>query len=238
MIPQRVLFEHVPKCGGTSIVNYLMSNYRQDEVFYIRGVQQMAYIDYYKRLSESQRDRFHLIVGHGAHQLLDEISDTWITFTVLRDPVKRIISHYNYVLRTPNHYLYKKVKSSGMPLEAYATSSLTSELRNNFVCRFIGKTPDEAEQTPEQSVEQAFQVLHQRYNVVGVLEQIDSMMNVLKEKAGFVNEFSGRKLNFTVYRKPPAAIAESIKQRIAEINFLDVQLYERVLSLAPQPVVC
>ena len=237
MIPKRVLFEHVPKCGGTSIVNYLMSNYRQDEVFYIRGVQQLAYIDYYKRLSELQRDRFHLIVGHGAHQLIDEIPNNWITVTVLRDPVKRIISHYNFVLRTPNHYLYEKVKTTGMPLEAYATGSLTTELRNNFVCRFIGKTPDEAEQTPEQSVEQAYQVLQQRYNIVGVLEQIDATMQVLKEKAGFVNEFGGRKLNFTVYRKPPAAIAEATRKAIAEVNFLDVQLYERVLSLAPQPVV-
>ena len=236
MNPQRVLFEHVPKCGGTSIVNYLMSQYRQDQVFYIRGVQATAYIDYYRRLPRHQT-RFHLVVGHGAHHLLDAINDEWITLTVLRDPVQRIISHYNYVLRTPNHYLYEQVATAGMSLEAYATSGLTSELQNNFVCWFTGKTPEEAIQAPEQSVEEAFQVLQERYDIVGTLEQLEPTMQVLQEKAGFTHAFGGRKLNATAYKTPPSAVLASTKHIIAEVNALDVHLYERVASLAPQAVV-
>ncbi len=35
--PQRVLFEHVPKCGGTTVTNYLISQYASKRIFSIDG---------------------------------------------------------------------------------------------------------------------------------------------------------------------------------------------------------
>lgn len=236
MSPKKILFEHVPKCGGTSIVNYLVSHYGNDQVYYIRGDRARAYIDHFKRLTGQERNKYRLIFGHGAHHLLECVAESWIKLTVLRNPVQRIISHYHYVLRTPDHYLYQKVTSEGLTLKAYATRGLSGELRNNLVCRFTGLAAEDAERHPEDSVERAIQTLREKYDVVGVLAHLEAAMDLLKEKAGFTKAFGSRKLNSTRYQVPLASIPESTKSAIAEVNSLDMRLYERVLSIAPKEV--
>src|SRR5690606_35587137 len=71
---------------------------------------------------------FQLIQGHtnfGIHQYLSQPC-TYITF--LRHPVSRVVSHYHYVQRQPDNYLYERVK--GLSLKDYITSGVTEVVWN------------------------------------------------------------------------------------------------------------
>ena len=226
--PQKVLFEHVPKCGGTTVIDYLISQYTDHRIFRIDGGNPPKSIDLFMSLPEKKRHRYNLVYGHGANRLRQYVDPKSLSATIIRNPVDRIISHYYYVCRTPKHYLYDKVKGRNMSLIDYATSSLSGELRNNYVCRFLQITAEEAETKPEESIKNAYHILRDEYSVVGILENLNSVMDLLASKASFHDEYKNKKLNVTIDRPKQLDVGQSTLDAIKEVNHLDVKLFELV----------
>jgi hypothetical protein len=226
--PQKVLFEHVPKCGGTTILGYLISQYEMDTIFNIDGSNPSKSIDYFMSLPERERYSFHLIQGHGAHRLLRYADPETKRATILRDPVDRIISHYYYVLRNPSHYLYSDVTTKGMSLLDYATSNLSSELCNDYVCRFLQISAKEAEGNPDETVFRAFDTLQKDFDVIGTVDNLNSAMQSLARIALFRTKFKDGKLNATADRPKLSEIDPETRLAIAEVNHLDVRLYKLI----------
>jgi len=59
-------------------------------------------------------------------------------FTMLRDPAKRLYSHYNFVRRTRKHPLYKHVINNQLNFEQYIQSNISPELSNAMVRQLSG----------------------------------------------------------------------------------------------------
>lgn len=226
--PQKVLFEHVPKCGGTTISYYLKSQYLDNTIFSIDGSNPSKSINYFMSLPEKKRYSYNLVQGHGAHRLRQYTHPAIKKATILRDPVDRIISHYYYVLRTPSHYLYTDVVVKRMSLIDCATSNLSGELRNNYVSRFLQIPAKEAESNPDESIMSAYNILQDEYDVVGTLDNLNSAMHSLAQIASFRFEFKAKKLNATVDRPKLMDVDQLTLNAIAEVNHLDVRLFELV----------
>jgi hypothetical protein len=228
----------VPKCGGTTVLGYLISQYEIDTVFNIDGKNPSESIDYFRSLPEKERYAFNLIQGHGAHRLLRYADPKIKSATILRDPVDRIISHYYYVLRNPSHHLYTDVTVKGMSLLDYATSNLSPELCNDYVCRFLQVSAREAEENPDETVLRAFNTLQKDFTVIGTVDNLNSAMHSLARIALFRYEFKDGKLNATVDRPKLNEIDPETLHAIAEVNHLDVRLYQLVrnnLAGSPDP---
>ena len=133
-----------------------------------------------------------------------------------------------YVLRTPSHYLYNDIVGKRMSLIDYATSNLSGELRNNYVSRFLQLPAKEAERDPDKSIMGAYNILKDDYSVVGTLDNLNSAMHSLARIATFRNEFKVTKLNETVDRPRLMEIDQITLNTIAEVNHLDVSLFELV----------
>lgn len=98
------IFLHMYKCGGTTIKNHLEKNFGKDEVLRFYGNQppylrnQDMITGYLQTLSEQQRDTLKVLIGHrvfwGIHEFFPGREPRYITF--LRDPVRRVVSHYNF----------------------------------------------------------------------------------------------------------------------------------------------
>nr|WP_242467555.1 sulfotransferase family 2 domain-containing protein [Thiocapsa imhoffii] len=230
--PSRLLFEHIPKCAGSTISSYLRSCYPECNTFEIDGAQPRKSIESFLRSSESTRYGYSLIMGHGAHQLISFSHPETIGFTVLRDPVDRIISHYYFVLKSPRHYLHQEVVSRRMSLIDYATSNLSGELRNNYVTRFIGVDAAEAERNANESVTAVIDALR-RYAVVGVTDRVSLAIEKLSKIANLPNDYSGERHNVNRGRVARDQIPQETKRLIEEVNFLDMRLYEWVRAGAP-----
>ena len=110
----------------------------------------------------------------------------------------------------------------------YATSNLSGELRNNYVSRFLQLPAKEAERDPDKSIMGAYNILKDDYSVVGTLDNLNSAMHSLARIATFRNEFKVTKLNETVDRPRLMEIDQITLNTIAEVNHLDVSLFELV----------
>lgn len=230
--PRTLLFEHVPKCGGTAIRRYFERHYPRRRIYDVydrRPVERETF----KALPESRRRAYDLVIGHGVHDLLDWCGPDTIAATILRDPVERIVSHYYYVRERPEHYLHDPVVRRNLSLGEYAASNLSLELRNNVVCRFAGLGPDEAEREPQRSIDAAWEILRSRYRILGVVERLGPAMDVIREAVGLRAAWSGERANSTRNRPPIEAVSAEDRRVIEMHNALDIELYRRVAEIAP-----
>ena len=128
--PERLLFDHLPKCGGTGITHYLLQHYPGRLVFRTDSRHPLQSVDGFRSLPVSVRLGYQLIIGHEAHRLLDDVHGETNTLTVFRDPVDRIVSHFFYVRQDRDNYLHDRVVNGNIDLDGYVSLELSSELRN------------------------------------------------------------------------------------------------------------
>jgi len=225
--PKKILFDHLPKCGGSALNAYLKAHYPRRRTFATDGYTPIVSVDEFKKLPERKRYSYDLVKGHLAHELLDFVHPECVKVTVLREPVERIVSHYYYAKRNPAHYLHGKIHDSDMGLEEYASSDLSGELRNWYTTHYSGMTAEDAESCPEESVANAFEVVN-RYDVVGFLDNFPTFAETLRSLANLRCEYQNVKVNATedrpaLDRVDPAALAT-----IQQVNHLDIALYQKI----------
>jgi hypothetical protein len=226
--PKKILFDHLPKCGGSSLTTYLTANYPRRKVFCIEGGSPSESVESFKRLSQESRYSIDLIQGHLAHELLDFIHPDTFKIAVLRDPVDRIVSHYYYVKSSESHYLHDKVSRSAMTLKEYVLSDFSDELRNWYTTHFSGYTVKDAEERGEESVAKATEVILTQYDIVGFLENFTPFINNLQRKANLWATYQDKKINVTKKRPAIEEISFSVRGKIEQVNFLDVSLYKNI----------
>ncbi|MEP4891154.1 MAG: hypothetical protein ABJV04_14100 [Aliiglaciecola sp.] len=78
------------------------------------------------------------------------------------------------------------------------------------------------------SVLGAYNILKDEYSVVGTLNNLSLAMHSLADKASFHDEYKVSKLNVTSERPKQTEVEQSDLDVIAEVNKLDVKLYELV----------
>lgn len=221
--PCKLLFEHIPKCAGTTISSYLKQNYPDRKMYNIYGRAPSDYVAKFQQLPIQQRHNFDLVQGHLAHRLINFVHPDAIKITLFRHPVDRIISHYYYVLSNPHHYLYPK--AAGMNLAEYVSANISLELQNWYIIHFTGRTVREIQQAPLEAIHHAKEVLNENYQLIGFMEQLDDFMNQLQSLAQLPLAFQNRKLNKTIGRPRNSEIPQSTIDLIAEHNQPDIDLY-------------
>lgn len=223
--PRRVLFDHLPKCGGSSLGQYLESHYPRRTIFTTNGSRPKDSIGFFKGLPEKDRYGFRLIKGHLTNELFDYVHPECVKVTVLRDPVERMISHYFYAKRTPKHYLYSELNNSRMSLECYITSNLSGELRNWYTTHFSGLSVSLAEKAPQEAISKAADTLLGRYDVIGFLDEFQLFIEQLRDEARLSYEYRGDRVNVGRERPEVDQIPQSAIHKIEQVNQLDVVLY-------------
>jgi len=211
-----------------TIQQYLKSQYLNRRIFSVRGRAPSTSIAFFKSLPEEKRHEFDLVIGHGAHRIRAYAHPDILKTTILRDPVDRIISHYYFAMRAPNHALHHEAANLKMPLADYVRSGLHGSLRNNYVTRFLQISAEEAEKNPEESVARAYQLLKKEYAIVGLLENLAPTLDRFAGISGFHNIYNPPLRNVARDRPKISEIDDSTIAAIREVNFLDVQLYQLI----------
>ena len=247
---QALIFLHIPKAAGSTLATIIRGQYQASSIYEqypanIRhsGASLTASQSAHQRVSKlkslplAKREKIAALMGHdgfGLHELLPRPA-TYIT--MLRDPIDRVISHYYYVLRNPNNYLYEIVTSKQMSLEEYATSNLSPELDNGQTKYLTGfQTPYLAwGEYANTILETAKNNLLHHFAVVGLTERFDDSLVLIQRAFGWKTPFYV-KTNVTRHRLPkqdlPAHVVDVIRKR----NELDIELYAYVQILFEEQI--
>jgi hypothetical protein len=216
---ERILIHlHLPKTAGTTLRTIADRNYSDGEIYTISK----PYAEQGEELRDlpAQRKRqIKLLRGHmpfGLHEHFDKPADY---FTVLRNPVERIISAYYYIRRTPTLPHYREVAGKNMTLEDFARCGLpqTYNQQTGLISGRLDNFTD--------ALEIAKHNLSTHFIAVGICERFDETLLLLNKQVGWKRIFYHRQ-NVTKDRPARSEVPQTAIRLIEKRNALDMELYE------------
>jgi hypothetical protein len=86
---EKIIFTHIPKVAGTSLQKRLINeNFTSDEIKKFHGI---------GNLVKQRNSDFRILIGHNPYGMNHFIHGKCRSFTLLRDPIERAISHYFFI---------------------------------------------------------------------------------------------------------------------------------------------
>lgn len=192
--------------------------------------------------------RSRLFQGHFYGPLEQIIGTACNTFTVLRDPIERALSHYGHVLSDKMHYLHRRALELET-LDAYLEDRTTQMTVSNFQSRMLAMDFDVQQFYSNLKTEERQQWLLERYiettdfelqsNVlfsraqaklqtfflVGVTERFPATLAILCHSLGWKYPESTSDKNINVQRVRQNELAEHTLKRLKELNAIDIAVY-------------
>jgi hypothetical protein len=136
---QVILFNHIPKTGGTSLRIILNKVYGQPKVFFIKSTDPAYSLNEFKKMGPAERDRYDVISGHGAEYFSAYLNNPF-RITILRDPVDLFLSQYHYLKVSPNSVFLEEL-SRLTSVEAYIDFALKNG-QDNLMTRYLSNSLD------------------------------------------------------------------------------------------------
>lgn len=189
--PQRFVFHHVPKCGGTSVARALRKRYltsqatvkpepsfRAFQAFSGRHDTEEMLIDVvdlrkqmmlYLLYDDIRCVSLHVPFSDTAHRLFH---DKYKFVTILRDPVERFVSHYNWSSRRPGSHGH--IPES---FDNFLTTKRARRMGAEYV-EIFADLPSDADLRAPEAVVAALNNLS-KFDVVGRLDDLGGFSDAL-----------------------------------------------------------
>lgn len=229
MHPPTIIFLHIPKAAGTTLHRIIEQQYRPKEIYstYPTTFKPDAGIEAFQALPAARRAEIRLLKGHMPFGLHQYIPGPSTYFTLLREPVERVISFYYFVRHNPTHYLYDHVIARGRTLQEYIESQIALST-DNFQLRLLSGVSYHRPygQCDEELFAQARRNLQEHFTVVGLAERFDETLILLKRTFGWRNIYYIRH-NVTRNRPEKEKIPADTLTLIRQANTWDTALYHQ-----------
>ncbi|WP_395377346.1 sulfotransferase family 2 domain-containing protein [Marinicella sp. W31] len=224
-----VLFPHIPKTGGTTLDYVITKNYKIDFVYRANaGSIEQNLAGLYKMHNVFKVHRVmmgHIELSDYIYQLLER--PRLVQFVLLRDPVSRVVSYYDYVRTGPNHPKHAIAKD--MSLREFVSSPQIDDVRNGQTYRILGWLKDNYWQqhnhTEAEVLKRVKEQLVKRYSLFGLTEQYDQFLLMAHTLLGWQDIYYERK-NKSRQKTDKSSIDEATLQLIRKNNSIDCALYD------------
>lgn len=197
--PQTVFFIHIPKCAGTSF-NIILKNMYPPEVIYpIDNSRYEHSSEEFKRLSSHEKAHLTLVFGHMYYGLYSFMPHKASHVTILRDPVKRLVSLYNYGLQTAGVSWQARMLKEKPTFVNFLKDHYTNTA-DNGIARFLsGHDLAVAAygQCGSETANQAISNLTNHFSAIGFLEDFDQSMVLFKHVLGWNKQPLYKRRNVT-----------------------------------------
>jgi hypothetical protein len=230
--PQRWFLVHMHKTAGTALLQRMRLALGEDAI-YPTASDNWTYfatmnLDLLRQRFADQADRIRVVTGHFPLCTTDLLGAPFTTFTVLRDPVERTLS----ALRDMRE---RDAEHRGKPLaEIYADPVKFRCLIQNHMVKMLAMTPDEMTDDgfltvldlDDDHLERAKRNLVEGIDVWGVQQHFEEFCDELMRRSGW-------DLGPPQFANPstPYPAEDGLRERIADDNRLDVELYRFAIEL-------
>ena len=220
-----LIFLHLPKTGGTTVSTVIRWQYRRVHPtelveFYAHGrdFEEFSALPYRKRANA------RIVVGHFAYGIHEYIPRPCQYFTLMREPVERVVSAYRYILSTPTAPLHDEVTGSAISLDEYlhrhqAVNALTRAAAGR----------DESGEVNGDDLETAKRNL-EGFVAVGLTEHFDASLMLFRRRLDWSMPFYFSR-NVSSKGPRPAQVSPETRDYIRERNALDIELYAHAQRL-------
>jgi hypothetical protein len=234
---ERVVFHHIPKCGGTSVALALRMRYvlSQTTVHSGRTYAVAAELDRTGSAEETLAAMYRLreemllyflhedvrcVSSHVPFSTVahEEFGDRYRFITILRDPVERFVSHYFHSFERDD---YSRIE---LPLERYVETPEAKRLGATCVS-YLSGLPWEVDPAGEEAVAAARANLG-RFDCIGITPDMDDFAARLHEVIGVklrIGHANRGSESGGSYRE---RLAPELIERIAALCAPDLSLYE------------
>ncbi len=219
------VFVHIPKNGGSTLWQAFRYMFGRQ---YTKHVKVNHYhIDKANTKTRKFLDNPLNVRIYGAHfAFMAEYAQTYPHFTLLRQPIERIISEYYYVRNNPHQTLNAQLLSADMTLECGIPL-----LGDNEQVRYLINVFDRP--LTEADLEQAKFNLEHHFAAFGILERYNESLMLFKRAFDWPMPYYAIE-NKGVNR--PKAISDEARRVAAEHNTLDIALYAWACELFAQRI--
>jgi hypothetical protein len=182
------------------------------------------------------RDRLILVRGHlyyGVHQYM---KGPVRYFTVLRDPVKRAVSHYNFLFVGPKQPFKKIMHEKQYTIDDLLENGLVLNLDNCHVRFLCGVKDIPFGGITEEHLQMALDNLTTRYEVVGLSERFDETILLFAKAFGWSTPwYTNQNVNEQA-RVKFSELSPTTIEKLKYYNRFDQVLYEKGLELFQKQV--
>jgi hypothetical protein len=231
---QTVIFLHIHKTAGTTLNRIIERQYPMQQIW---TLDEQHTFDDLLDLSEGQRARVRMLRGHMIFGLHEHMPSPSSYFTLLRDPIERVISFFYFIRRNPHHYHFNPITSADLGLREFLGLRLNNMMDNGQTRMLAGteqyKYPIGA--CAQELLEAAKRNLHESFSVVGLTERFDETLLLLKRAYGWRNVRYVRQ-NVTGERPLQSDLPQATLDLVSKYNRLDLELYEYAAKLFEEQV--
>lgn len=235
-----IFFLHIPKAAGSTLSQILRREYGTARVLdsYPATFRKKIHgksgresarwrYDYFAALPEGMKQETAVFMGHEGFGFQHALGRPSTPITILRHPVDRVLSHYYYICRNKENYLYKTVAEGQMSLAEFVTSGVSREADNGQTKFLAGlETPYlTAGEYGDEILEAAQQNMSRHLAVVGLTERFDESLILLKRSLGWQRWPFYVPANVTQKRPYRQHLDTKTTHLIRAANQLDLDLY-------------
>lgn len=220
--PEDVMyFCHIPKTAGMTFRTIV------EDYFSCKEVCPATLNAHITKIPQAQLETYRLFRGHLVFVDLPGMlpQRNFVNVTMLRDPIARVISHYEYIRRTPGDPHHEAV--SDMTLEEFSQKLTVGKVGKNIQTFYIAKTQkfNLEKLSPQEVLEIAKEGLD-RYAFVGILERFQDSLFLLSYIFGWKPILNQRKENASANKTTYDNLPQSTIDCLRESSLLDIELYE------------
>jgi GT2 family glycosyltransferase len=225
--PRRCFFVHMQKTAGTALRHGLINHFGESAVYPTRGVdgtdptELVTSTDHLRERLAARGDEIEAITGHFPLCTVGLLEERYLTLTLLREPVERTLSylrHHRKEEPADRHKSLQEIYEDPLRFDCFVHNHMTKMLSLTPAEMTDGMlTPIELDRAHLERGKEALTGV----DAVGLQEHLDDFFEWLMARFGW-RLGEPRTLNTT----DPVDVPQSFRDRIAEENALDVELYE------------
>lgn len=236
--PHPVVFHHVPKCGGTSVGRAIRKRYLLSQETVLpeetyRAMEQFCGHSDHDRLILDVLDlREQMLLYHmfrdvrciAAHVRFSSIAwqrfrDRYAFITILREPVERFVSNYNWSRNRPGAHAHIEEE-----LDAYLETDRARRMGAFYVEFFCGM-PKDADICGPDAIRSAIENLD-RFDVVGFLDDLQDFQAALHRRLGARIRIGHENRSSVSSSRAVDRLSAEQRQRVTDLCAPDIAVWD------------